>query len=37
MRDVTAPAAMGGIPAVPMTQWLRQVATLGRLVRKEEK
>lgn len=37
MRDIPEPTVMGGIPAVPMTQWLRQVATVARLVKKEEK
>ena len=37
MRDIPDPAVVGGIPAVPMTQWLRQVATVARLVKKEEK
>lgn len=33
MRDVPPGAEVGGSPAVPMRQWLRQVAALGRLVR----
>ncbi|QJE72778.1 UDP-3-O-(3-hydroxymyristoyl)glucosamine N-acyltransferase [Aerophototrophica crusticola] len=33
MRDVAPGAEVGGSPAVPMRQWLRQVAALGRLVR----
>jgi UDP-3-O-[3-hydroxymyristoyl] glucosamine N-acyltransferase len=33
MRDVEPGAEVGGSPAVPMRQWLRQVALLGRLVR----
>lgn len=37
MRDIPDPSVVGGIPAVPMTQWLRQVATVARLVKKEEK
>ena len=37
MRDVPDTTVLGGIPAVPMTQWLRQVATVARLVKKEEK
>lgn len=37
MRDIPDPTVVGGIPAVPMTQWLRQVATVARLVKKEDK
>lgn len=33
MRDVPAGTEVGGYPAVPMKQWLRQVATLGNLIR----
>ncbi|TWB44307.1 UDP-3-O-(3-hydroxymyristoyl)glucosamine N-acyltransferase [Nitrospirillum pindoramense] len=33
MRDVEPGEKVGGSPAVPMRQWLRQVAALGRLVR----
>jgi len=33
MRDVPAGAEVGGYPAVPMKQWLRQVAILGNLAR----
>ncbi len=33
MRDVPAGTEVGGSPAVPMKQWLRQVATLGNLTR----
>jgi UDP-3-O-[3-hydroxymyristoyl] glucosamine N-acyltransferase len=33
MRDVDPGAEVGGSPAVPMRQWLRQVAALARLVR----
>jgi len=33
MRDVPAGTEVGGSPAVPMKQWLRQVATLGNLPR----
>jgi UDP-3-O-[3-hydroxymyristoyl] glucosamine N-acyltransferase len=31
MRDVPAHAAFGGTPAVPLTEWKRQVATLSRI------
>lgn len=31
MRDVPAGATVGGTPAVPQRQWLKQVAALGRL------
>jgi UDP-3-O-[3-hydroxymyristoyl] glucosamine N-acyltransferase len=37
MRDVPNGTAIGGIPAVPMTQWLRQVAAVARMAKKEEK
>jgi len=37
MRDVPKATVMGGIPAVPMTQWLRQVATVARMAKKEVK
>lgn len=33
MRDVEAGAQVGGTPAVPMRQWMKQVAMLGKLVR----
>jgi UDP-3-O-[3-hydroxymyristoyl] glucosamine N-acyltransferase len=36
-RDVPERAVMGGIPAVPMAQWLRQAAILGKMAKKEEK
>ena len=35
MRDIEAGATVGGSPAVPMSEWLRQVATLSRLIRKK--
>jgi UDP-3-O-[3-hydroxymyristoyl] glucosamine N-acyltransferase len=35
MRDIEAGETVGGSPAVAMTQWLRQVAALGRLVRRK--
>lgn len=35
MRDVPAGATMGGSPAVPMKEWMRQTAMLARLVRKK--
>lgn len=34
-RDVEAGRTVGGSPAVPMTEWLRQSAVLGQLVRKK--
>lgn len=34
MRDIEAGHTVGGTPAVPMTEWLRQVATLKQLLRK---
>jgi UDP-3-O-[3-hydroxymyristoyl] glucosamine N-acyltransferase len=35
MRDIVAGDTVGGSPAVPMTQWLRQAAELGRLTQKK--
>ena len=35
MRDIPAGEKVGGSPAVPITQWLRQSAELARLVRKK--
>jgi UDP-3-O-[3-hydroxymyristoyl] glucosamine N-acyltransferase len=35
MRDVAAGQTIGGSPAVPMTQWLRQTAELSRMARKK--
>lgn len=35
MRDVGAGETVGGTPAVPMTEWLRQVAVLGKLARRK--
>ncbi len=35
MRDIAAGETVGGSPAVPITQWLRQTAELARLVRKK--
>jgi UDP-3-O-[3-hydroxymyristoyl] glucosamine N-acyltransferase len=35
MRDIPAGETVGGSPAVPITQWLRQSAELSRLVRKK--
>ena len=35
MRDISAGETVGGSPAVPMTQWLRQSAEISRLVRKK--
>ena len=35
MRDISAGETVGGSPAVPITQWLRQSAELARLVRKK--
>ncbi len=35
MRDIPAGETVGGSPAVPITQWLRQSAELARLVRKK--
>ncbi|MEZ5932419.1 MAG: UDP-3-O-(3-hydroxymyristoyl)glucosamine N-acyltransferase [Alphaproteobacteria bacterium] len=34
MRDVSAGQTMGGAPAVPMKQWLRQVVALNRLIKR---
>jgi UDP-3-O-[3-hydroxymyristoyl] glucosamine N-acyltransferase len=36
MRDVEAGATVGGIPAVPFTLHMRQIATLARLARKRD-
>jgi UDP-3-O-[3-hydroxymyristoyl] glucosamine N-acyltransferase len=36
MRDVDAGATVGGIPAVPFTLHMRQIATLARLARKRD-
>jgi len=35
MRDIPAGETVGGSPAVPITQWLRQSAEISRLVRKK--
>lgn len=35
MRDVEAGATVGGSPAMPMQEWLRQQATLGQLSRRK--
>lgn len=35
MRDIEAGGTVGGSPAVPMTEWLRQSVALGQLVRKK--
>ncbi len=35
MRDVAAGATVGGAPAVPMAEWLRQSAILGRMARRK--
>lgn len=35
MRDVPAGAKMGGSPALPVLEWHRQTAALGRLVKKK--
>jgi len=35
MRDIPAGETVGGSPAVPISQWLRQSAELSRLVRKK--
>jgi len=31
MKDVAPGTTVGGYPAVPMRQWLKQVAILGRM------
>ena len=36
MKDVPPGATVGGYPAVPMRQWLKQVAILGRLANKKD-
>lgn len=36
MKDVMAGTTVGGTPAVPMRQWLKQVAILGRLANKKD-
>ena len=36
MRDVEAGATVGGIPAVPFTLHMRQIAILARLARKRD-
>ena len=36
MRDVEPGATVGGIPAVPLTAWMRQIAILQRLARKKD-
>ncbi|MEW5726381.1 MAG: UDP-3-O-(3-hydroxymyristoyl)glucosamine N-acyltransferase [Pseudomonadota bacterium] len=35
MRDIGPGETVGGAPAVPMTEWLRQCAALGKLARKK--
>lgn len=35
MRDIEPGGTVGGSPAVPMTEWLRQSAALGQLARKK--
>lgn len=35
-RDVEAGATVGGIPVVPLTTWMRQIAILQRLARKKD-
>ncbi|PKU25788.1 UDP-3-O-(3-hydroxymyristoyl)glucosamine N-acyltransferase [Telmatospirillum siberiense] len=35
MRDIEKGQTVGGAPAVPMTEWLRQCAVLGQLARKK--
>ncbi|HVI53021.1 MAG TPA: UDP-3-O-(3-hydroxymyristoyl)glucosamine N-acyltransferase [Candidatus Sulfotelmatobacter sp.] len=35
MRDIEAGGTVGGSPAVPMTDWLRQSAVLGQMARKK--
>ena len=35
MRDIEAGGTVGGSPAVPMTEWLRQSAILGQMARKK--
>ena len=37
MRDVEAGATVGGSPAVPMTEWLKQSAILKRMARRKER
>jgi UDP-3-O-[3-hydroxymyristoyl] glucosamine N-acyltransferase len=37
MRDVEPGGTVGGIPAVPMLQWHRQTAALGRLAKKKDR
>jgi len=37
MRDVAAGATVAGAPAVPSSEWWRQVAVLGRLARHKER
>lgn len=37
MRDVEDGQTVGGSPAVPMTEWLRQSAVLGQLARKKSR
>ena len=34
MKDVAAGQTMGGAPAIPMKQWLRQVVALNRLIKR---
>jgi len=36
-RDVEAGATVGGIPVVPLTTWMRQIAILQRLARKKDR
>ncbi len=35
MRDIEAGGTVGGSPAVPMSEWLRQAAALGKMARKK--